>query len=110
MPLNKDEEVRTKTVIGPRTEHPLTIGMPIYITHMSFGAPSKDVKLALAKGSANVETAMCSGEGGLLKESIDLAHKNIFEYVPNEHCMKDENLKKVDAIEIKIRQSTKPLS
>ncbi len=108
MPLNKDEEVKTKTVIGPKAEQPLTIGIPFYITHMSFGALSKDVKLALAKGSANVDTAMCSGEGGLVKESMDFAHKYIFEYVPNEYSMSDENLEEVDAIEIKIGQSTKP--
>ncbi|MEF8832862.1 MAG: FMN-binding glutamate synthase family protein, partial [Candidatus Thermoplasmatota archaeon] len=108
MPLNKDEEVETETVIGPEAENPLTIGIPFYITHMSFGALSKDVKKALAKGSSNLETAMCSGEGGLVEESMDLAHRYILEYVPNEYSMGDENLKKVDAVEIKIGQSTKP--
>jgi len=107
-PLNKDDKVNTRTIIGPNAKHPLILEMPIFITHMSFGALSKDVKIALSKGSAAVKTAMCSGEGGILKESFDNAYKYIFEYVPNRYSVTDENLKKVDAIEIKIGQSAKP--
>jgi len=51
---------------------------------------------------------MCSGEGGILPESYQSAYKYIFEYVPNRYSVTDENLKKVDAIEIKIGQSAKP--
>jgi glutamate synthase domain-containing protein 2 len=51
---------------------------------------------------------MCSGEGGILASSIDNAHKYIFEYVPNRYSVSDENLKRVDAIEIKFGQSAKP--
>jgi glutamate synthase domain-containing protein 2 len=108
IPLNHDEPVNTKTIIGPKAKYPLVIETPIYITHMSFGALSKEVKVALAKGSAAVKTAMCSGEGGILQESFDNAYKYIFEYVPNQYSVSDENLKKVDAIEIKIGQSVKP--
>lgn len=107
-PLNKDEPVSTRTVIGPKAKHPLVIETPIYVTHMSFGALSREMKVALAKGSASVKTAMCSGEGGILKESMDNAYKYIFEYVPNKYSVTDSNLKKVDAIEIKIGQSAKP--
>lgn len=108
IPLNEDDPVDTRTVIGPRSKHPLIIETPIYITHMSFGALSKDIKVALAKGSAAVKSAMCSGEGGILKESLESAYKYIFEYVPNRYSVTDEYLKKVDAIEIKIGQSAKP--
>lgn len=108
IPLNHEEPVNTRTIIGPKAKYPLVIETPIYITHMSFGALSKEVKIALAKGSAAVKTAMCSGEGGILQESFDNAYKYIFEYVPNQYSVTDENLKKVDAIEIKIGQSVKP--
>ena len=108
IPLNDDDEVKTETVIGPNAEHPLVIESPIYVTHMSFGALSREVKVALAKGSAAVQTAMCSGEGGILDESLASAHKYIFEYVPNRYSATDEYLSKVDAIEIKIGQSVKP--
>jgi glutamate synthase domain-containing protein 2 len=107
-PLNHGEPVNTKTVIGPRAGTPLVIETPIYISHMSFGALSKEAKTALAKGSAAVETLICSGEGGILPEEFDAAYRYIFEYVPNKYSATEENLQKVDAIEIKIGQSAKP--
>ena len=78
IPLNNEDPVNTKTIIGPQARHPLTIDAPIFVTHMSFGA-----LIVLAKGSAACKTAMCSGEGVILPESINQAHKYIFEYVPN---------------------------
>lgn len=108
VPLNDDEPVRTETVIGPAARQPLVIDTPVYITHMSFGALSREVKIALAKGSAAVRTAMCSGEGGILEEERQAAYKFIFEYVPNQYSVTDENLRRVDAIEIKFGQSAKP--
>lgn len=108
IPLNHDEPVNARTVIGPKARQPLEIDSPIYITHMSFGALSKEAKIALARGSAAVRTAMCSGEGGILPESLENAYKYIFEYVPNKYSVTEENLKRVDAVEIKIGQSAKP--
>ncbi len=108
IPLNPDQPVNTQTVIGPRAAHPLVIDTPVFITHMSYGALSKEAKLALAEGSAAVGTAMCSGEGGILPESMARAHKYIFEYVPNRYSVTEENLQQVDAVEIKIGQSAKP--
>lgn len=108
LPLNEDEPVTTRTVIGPKARQPLVISTPVFVSHMSFGALSREAKIALAKGSARVETAMCSGEGGIVPESLETAHRYIFEYVPNRYSVTDENLKAVDAIEIKIGQSAKP--
>jgi glutamate synthase domain-containing protein 2/rubredoxin len=108
LPLNHEEPVNTKTVIGPGAKVPLVIETPVYVTHMSFGALSREAKIALAKGSASVKTAMCSGEGGILPESLERAYKYIFEYVPNAYSVTEENLQRVDAIEIKIGQSAKP--
>ena len=108
IPLNPNEPVNTRTVIGPKADHPLVIDSPVFITHMSFGALSKEAKLALAQGSAAVGTAMCSGEGGILPESMASAHRYIFEYVPNQYSVTQENLQQVDAVEIKIGQSAKP--
>jgi glutamate synthase domain-containing protein 2/rubredoxin len=108
LPLNNDIAVNTRTVIGRSAKKPLEIETPIFVSHMSLGALSKEAKIALAKGSAAVETAMCSGEGGILPESLEAAHRYIFEYVPNRYSVTDDNLKAVDAIEIKIGQSAKP--
>ena len=108
MPLNHEVPVNTKTIIGARAGKPLEIETPIYISHMSFGALSKEAKTALAKGSAALKTLICSGEGGILPEELNAAYRYIFEYVPNHYSVTEENLKKVDAIEIKIGQSAKP--
>jgi len=108
IPLNRGEPVNSETVIGPGAKQPMIIGTPIYVTHMSFGALSREAKIALAKGSSAAKTAMCSGEGGILPESLENAYRYIFEYVPNQYSVTEENLKKVDAIEIKIGQSVKP--
>ena len=107
-PLNDGEEVDTRTVIGKHAKKPMVLESPIYISHMSFGALSKEIKVALAKGSAMAKTAMCSGEGGILPEEKEAAYKYIFEYIPNKYSVTDENLKTSDAIEIKIGQGTKP--
>ena len=107
-PLNEEEPVRTETVIGPSARHPLVLEAPIYVSHMSFGALSREIKIALAAGSAAVGTAICSGEGGILEDELQTAHKYIFEYVPNQYSLSEENLSRVDAIEIKIGQSAKP--
>lgn len=108
MPLDEHAEVSLQTVIGKHAKKPMVLDMPIYISHMSFGALSRETKIAMAKGSAAVGTAMCSGEGGILPEEKEAAYKYIFEYVPNQYSVTDENLKSSDAIEIKIGQGTKP--
>ena len=108
IPLNKSDPVNTTTVIGPDAKQPMVLDMPVYVSHMSFGSLSRECKIALAKGSAAVGTAIGSGEGGLIDDEFNNAHRYIFEYVPNKYCVTEENLKRSHAIEIKIGQSVKP--
>ena len=108
MPLDEHANVNTKTIIGKNAKKPLVLENPVYISHMSFGALSKEAKVSLAKGSAMAKSAMCSGEGGILPEEMKAADKYIFEYVGNLYSVTPENLKNADAIEIKIGQGTKP--
>ena len=67
-PLDDGAAVDTTTVIGKHARKPMVLDSPIYISHMSFGALSREVKVALAQGSAMAKTAMCSGEGGILPD------------------------------------------
>ncbi len=108
MPLDDDAPVSTATVIGKDAKRPMLLNSPVYISHMSFGALSKEIKTALAKGAAMAGTATCSGEGGILPEEKEAAYKYIFEYIPNKYSVTDENLRTSDAIEIKIGQGSKP--
>ena len=107
-PLERSEKVDTVTVIGKRAKKPMALESPVYVSHMSFGALSREAKIALSRGSATAKTAMCSGEGGILPEEMEAAYKYIFEYVPNLYSVTPENLRNADAIEIKIGQGTKP--
>lgn len=108
MPLLDDEKVNIQTIIGKKAKKPMVIESPVFVTHMSFGALSKEAKISLAKGTSMVKTAIGSGEGGILPEERQNAYKYIFEYIPNKYSVTDENLKNSDAIEIKIGQGTKP--
>lgn len=107
-PLDEHAPVNIQTVIGKKAKKPMVLEGPVYISHMSFGALSRETKISLAKGSALARTAMCSGEGGILPEEMDAAYKYIFEYVPNKYSVTPDNLKNADAIELKIGQGTKP--
>lgn len=108
LPKESTDAVDTSVIIGKKSKHPLKLDIPIFVSHMSFGALSKSAKVALSKGSAMAGTAMCSGEGGVLPEEMAAAHKYIFEYIPNRYSCTDEVFKGCDAVEIKIGQGTKP--
>lgn len=108
LPLSEHATVSTTTVIGKHAKKPMVLENPVYVSHMSYGALSREMKLALAKGSAQAKTAMCSGEGGILPEEMEASYKYIFEYVPNLYSVTPHNLRHADAIEIKIGQGTKP--
>ncbi len=57
-PLNDDEPVNITTVIGKNAKRPMILSGPVYVSHMSFGALSREIKTALAMGSAMAHTAM----------------------------------------------------
>ena len=108
LPLNEDEPVNTKTVIGPSADHPLEIAVPFYVSHMSFGALSKEAKVALARGAARKDTAIGSGEGGLLPDERAEAKHYIYELGTASFSHRDEAIRQADAVEIKIGQAAKP--
>ncbi len=108
LPLNEDEPVNTRTIIGAASEKPLELTMPCYVSHMSFGALSKEAKIALARGSKQVGTAICSGEGGLLPEERAEAGCYIYELGTATFSHRDDAMRQADAVEIKIGQAAKP--
>ncbi|NOX17616.1 MAG: glutamate synthase, partial [Chlorobi bacterium] len=108
MPLNEDVRVNTKTVIGKTAKQPLELEMPFYVSHMSFGALSREAKIALAKGTTEVGAAMCSGEGGMLPDERKAASKYIYELGTAAFSHLDEVIVQADAVELKIGQGVKP--
>ncbi len=67
-PLLDDHDVETSVVIGPRAAKPLKLDIPLFVSDMSFGALSREAKVALAMGADLAGTGICSGEGGMLPD------------------------------------------
>ena len=67
-PLLDHEEVSTKVTIGPNAQKPMELEIPLFVSDMSFGALSREAKIALSKGAEMAGTGICSGEGGMLPE------------------------------------------
>jgi methylamine---glutamate N-methyltransferase subunit C len=107
LPLLDDEEVFTKTIIGPNSKKPLSLRIPLFISHMSYGALSPESKISLAKGAKIFGTAMCSGEGGMLPDERAAAGQYIFEMGSGYFGFTPENIKKADAIDFKFGQAAK---
>ncbi len=102
------EKISSKTILGERSKHPLQLETPILIAAMSFGALSKEAKIALAKASALAGTADNTGEGGMAPGQRKYAKTLIAQYSTGRFGIDDSFLKKADAIEIKIGQGAKP--
>jgi len=102
------KEIITETIIGKNSKQPLKISMPILIPAMSFGALSKEAKIALAKASSLAGTATNTGEGGMLPEERQNAKLLIAQYSTGRFGVNEEYIKSADAIEIKIGQGAKP--
>jgi methylamine---glutamate N-methyltransferase subunit C len=107
LPLLDDEPVETSVTIGKNAKKPLQLRAPVYVSHMSFGALSKEAKMALAHGSALFGTMICSGEGGMLPDERALAAQYVFEMASGYFGWTEEHIMQADGIEIKMGQSAK---
>ena len=108
MPLETSEEVSTRTVIGKTAAHPMELDIPFYVSHMSFGALSREAKIALARGSSAVGTAIGSGEGGMLEAEREHAKHYIYELGTASFSHVKSSIRAADTVEIKIGQAAKP--
>jgi len=106
---NYREPCETKTVIGKRfAEKPLEMDYPIMLGAMSFGALSREAKVAFAKGASRLGIPVNTGEGGMLPEERKYANKLVVQYASGRFGVSAEYLNNADAIEIKIGQGAKP--
>jgi len=101
------EEISSKTIVGKLSKKPIELETPIIIGAMSFGAVSKEAKIALAKASSLAGTIENTGEGGMLPEEREFSKFLIFQYSTGRFGADEETIKKADAIEIKIGQGAK---
>ena len=108
VPKLAEEPVSTTVTLAPDAGKPLVLSLPAYVSHMSFGALSREAKIALAKGSARAGTMTCSGEGGMLPGERDAANLYVLEMASGYFGWNDDSMAKADAFEIKLGQSAKP--
>ncbi|MHC5114450.1 MAG: glutamate synthase-related protein [Planctomycetota bacterium] len=78
-PRLDDAPVATAVTIGPRAARPLELAIPLFVSDMSFGALSKEAKIALAAGAERAGTGICSGEGGMLPEEQEANSRYFYE-------------------------------
>jgi len=108
LPLLDHDPVATDVVIGTRAAKPLRLHIPLYVSHMSFGALSVEAKEALARGATIAGTAICSGEGGAHPRERAAADRYIFEMASGYFGWTSDAITHAEAIEIKIGQGAKP--
>ena len=108
-PLNREEPVDTGIILGPGAKRPLSLPTPILVSGMSFGAVSRNLKLAIAGASAQLGFGFNSGEGGILDEEITTAGKNlVVQYSTGRFGITEKILSKAAAIEIRFGQGAYP--
>jgi len=106
-PLLDEEEVSTKVIIGPRAKKPLELDIPIFVSDMSFGALSREAKVALSKGAQLAGTGICSGEGGMLPDEQSNNSRYFYELASAKFGFSWDKLKKVQAFHFKGGQGAK---
>lgn len=106
-PLLGDAEVGTEVVIGPNAKRPLKLDIPLFVSDMSFGALSREAKVALAKGAEMAGTGICSGEGGVLPDEQSNSSKYFYELASGRFGWSLDKVKGVQAFHFKAGQGAK---
>ena len=106
-PLLDEEEVATQVIIGPKAKKPLSLDIPLFVSDMSFGALSREAKIALSKGAEMAGTGICSGEGGMLPQEQENNKKYFYELASAQFGFSWDKLDHVQAFHFKGGQGAK---
>ncbi len=106
-PLLDEQSVSTSVVIGPGAKKPLVLAMPVFVSDMSFGALSRESKIALSKGAELSGTGICSGEGGMLPEEQENNSRYFYELASGRFGFSWDNVRKAQAFHFKAGQGAK---
>jgi len=106
-PLLDEAEVSTKVVIGPNAKKPLELDIPLFVSDMSFGALSREAKIALSKGAEMAGTGICSGEGGMLPDEQASNSRYLYELASAKFGFSWDKIEKVQAFHFKGGQGAK---
>jgi glutamate synthase domain-containing protein 2 len=109
IPLNHEDPVTTGVTIGPAAGRPLLLPTPLLVSGMSYGAVSRNLKLAVAGASAKIGFGFNTGEGGILDEEMTTAPGTlIMQYSTGRFGITDGILSKAAAVEIRFGQGAYP--
>jgi len=106
-PLLDEESVNTSLVIGKQAKKPLKLDMPVFVSDMSFGALSKEAKIALSKGAELAGTGICSGEGGMLPEEQESNSRYFYELASGKFGFSWDKVEKAQAFHFNGGQGAK---
>ncbi len=106
-PLLDEVDVTTQTIIGPKAKKPLVLDIPLFVSDMSFGALSREAKIALSKGAELAGTGICSGEGGMLAEEQANNSRYFYELASAKFGFSWDKVKKAQAFHFKGGQGAK---
>lgn len=106
-PLLDSEKVNTQLVIGENAKKPLILDMPIFVSDMSFGALSREAKIALSKGAEMAGTGIASGEGGMLPEEQENNSRYFYELASGMFGFSWDKVRKAQAFHFKGGQGAK---
>lgn len=104
--LPENTNIDMKVTIGPKSIKPLSINIPLMISGMAYGlALSEETKIALAKATKTMETAISSGEGPILPEEREEAGKYILQISRwSWGGRTDEQISSADMLEVQMGQ------
>lgn len=103
------EDCETRTVLGKRfAKKPMVIETPIMLAGISYGALSKEAKIAMAKASAMVGTVMSNGEGGLLPEERANTYRQSVQILASRYGFSRKNIELADMLECVFGIGAKP--
>jgi len=106
-PLMGDVPVDTEVIIGPNADKSLRLEIPLFVSDMSFGALSREAKIALSKGAELAGTGICSGEGGMLPEEQANNSRYFYELASGRFGWSLDKVKKCQAFHFKVGQGAK---
>jgi len=106
-PLLDEDAVRTQVTIGPAAQKPLELDIPIFVSDMSFGALSREAKIALSKGAERAGTGICSGEGGMLPAEQENNSRYFYELASGMFGFSWDKVQKAQAFHFKAGQGAK---
>ena len=102
-----DYRFDTGVVIGPGAKKPLQLDIPLFVSDMSFGALSREAKVALSMGAEQAGTGICSGEGGMLPDEQAANQRYLYELASGRFGWELEKVRRVQAFHFKAGQAAK---